>query len=481
MNKFFRLSLAALALCSMAFLVSCDEDPPLPENVAQFEAASQGLGASDTELTVNLKLVREVETAGNIVVGFTPTGVTYGTDFTTDPAAVNNQISIPVAEGATSASFKVVKTNKTGLKGDEKVVFTIASVADGLVLGTQKEFTLSFSQIIATSATMEVNGGGTQFPNQVYIDLSANRQTAVGRTTWDLAFANSGDQFRVILNSANKMMARALDKNDLAAVTSADTVGFGAQLSVEAIFAAATSVENPANAPAFVFTSPAWIDDPKGDLTKTAIASISATASENKVYIVNRGSGLGTTALGWKKIRVIRNGSNYTLQYADINSSNFTTLEVPKGATTTTFTYVSLTSNSIVTVAPAAASWDIAWSGLSNTTSFGAGPIAYYFQDMVMQNGNVSTAQVLTTTVTYDAFTEANVAALTLVNNNSINIGSSWRTTGPPPSPVGTRADRFYVIKDGDGNIYKLMFTALTTNGERGKPQFKFDLVKKGS
>ncbi|MEJ0033183.1 MAG: HmuY family protein [Bacteroidota bacterium] len=317
----------------------------------------------------------------------------------------------------------------------------------------------------------------------MFIDFSANRQTAVARTSWDLAFSSKAGEFRVLLNSANGMLVRATNKTDLGSVTTADTVGFGGQLSLGAIFGVATSVEDPADLPAWILETTTWMDDPKGDITKTAIASISATDSENKVYIVNRGTGVSNAALGWKKVRVTRDGDGYSLQYADINSSTITTVKVAKNADTD-LTYASMTSNSTVGVEPAAADWDIAWTGFTNTTNFGPGTpsFPYYFQDVVIQNtSGVATAQVLTATVSYDAFAEANLTGITFVDNNQINIGSSWRSTGPPPGPVGQKTDRFYLVKDAEGNIYKLMFTALTSDGERGKPSFKFDLVKKGS
>ena len=37
----------------------------------------------------------------------------------------------------------------------------------------------------------------------------------------------------------------------------------------------------------------------------------------------------------------------------------------------------------------------------------------------------------------------------------------------------------FYVIKDPNGNIYKLKFTGLlNNNGARGYPEFKYELLK---
>ncbi len=72
----------------------------------------------------------------------------------------------------------------------------------------------------------------------------------------------------------------------------------------------------------------------------------------------------------------------------------------------------------------------------------------------------------------------ANIAGLTF-GSSQVNIGSSWRSGGGPGSSPAVRADRFYVVKDADGNYYKVKFTALTTNGERGKPQLQYALVKK--
>src|SRR5690606_25515950 len=105
-------------------------------------------------------------------------------------------------------------------------------------------------------------------------------------------------------------------------VTAADTADFddvmivGANSSIEAL---------------------AWIDDPAGDLSKTAIASVSATTAENKVYIVNRGASNPPSdpsqpipSRGWKKIRIVRNGDGYTLQHADIAATTFQEIQITK-------------------------------------------------------------------------------------------------------------------------------------------------------
>ncbi|HTJ50748.1 MAG TPA: HmuY family protein, partial [Cyclobacteriaceae bacterium] len=311
-------------------------------------------------------------------------------------------------------------------------------------------------------ATMTIAGGGATYPNQVFIDLSANRQVSVLRTSWDLGFY-MGDDFKVVVNSTTAMMARAIDKNDLTTVTADDTVGFAKEESISAF--------NP--------DAMAWIDDPAGDLSKTAIASISLTDAENKVYIINRGSGIGNPApsRGWKKVRIIRNGSGYTLQHADIASTTFSEIQITKDDTYL-FKHVSF-ENGAVEVEPAKDKWDISWSYFTNTTVSGSSTIPYAFQDLILQNRyEIQTAKVLTSAVTYANFAESDLASLTF-SSSQIGIGADWRRTSPSPAIVYD--DRFYVINDADGNYFKLKFNSILTDGVRGTPQFEYALVKKGS
>jgi hypothetical protein len=476
MNSIFKSALSAIAICGLLFFTACKEDPELPDNVVGFQSAELGITESETELDIVITLSREATEAADITISVDENGLAYNFDYSTFPAATGNLITVPVTVGATEVTLTVTKAEGVLFDGDETLVFTITDAPASLVVSDDNQLTLSFAEIVATSGDMEINGGGATYPNKVFIDLSANRQTAVARTAWDLGFY-SGDDFRVILNSSNGMMAYALDKTDLASVTNADTAVLRSRLSLDAVFAAINS--NPT--PEWVPSAIGWIDDPTGDLTKTAIAQVSAAASENKVYIINRGSGPGTpaTALGWKKIRIIRNGNGYTLQHADIAASTFSELQITKNSTIG-FQYINFNTGN-VEVEPTSDKWDIAWTGFANSTNFGSGPVPYYFQDVVLQNrSGLQTVQVLTSTKTFEAFTEADLNSLDFSTQSQTKIGTNWRSGGGPGGPPSIRTDRFYVIKDADNNYYKLKFTALTTNGERGRPQFEFALIKSG-
>lgn len=316
-------------------------------------------------------------------------------------------------------------------------------------------------------STLTLNGligaeAGTSAGNSVFVDFSTDKQTAVERAAWDLGFY-SGSDFKVILNHSMGATAIALAKTDLNAVTAADTTA----LATNATLALGQGLG-----------SFSYIDNVDGTastyLAGTAIKTVSATDAENPVYIVNRGAtGLIGSNRGWQKIRVLRSGSGYTLQYAKINETTFKTLTIAKDAAYN-FKFVSFVTGA-VEVEPLKAAWDLEWT----TTSYKAGTIPYTYSDFVIINflSGVTAAEVLTTTVSYADFKEANISAVTFLGTRDV-IGSNWRAT---TGTIGVKTDRFYVLKDGAGNVYKLKFISFISNdsGVRGKPVVEYKLVKK--
>jgi hypothetical protein len=450
----FSLLLTTVVACS-------DDDPALPDNVISFQSGELGISTEEAALDVNIALSRAVAEDVSLAISFVAEGVTYGTDFTISPAPVSSTFVVTVLAGSNEASFSVEKGNNVVLDGDEKIIFTISSASDEVVIGSQSQLTLSFAEILSQGAIIDISGGGATYSNKVFLDLSANRQTAVERTAWDLGFYMQEDDFRVVLNNSVAMMARALDKNDLASVTADDTVGFKNEMVL------ASAVALP------------WIDDPSGDLTKTAVASVSDVVAENQVYIINRGAGIGSPALarGWKKVRIIRNGTGYTLQHADIAATAYSEIQIPKDDAYR-FRYI-LFETGIVDVEPVKEKWDIAWTYFVNTTAFGPDVVPYGFQDVVLQNlQGVETAKVLTSTVAYENFSEGDLAGLTFSASQTA-IGADWRRTSPSPAIV--YEDRFYAIRDAAGNYYKLKFNLILRDGVRGTPQVEYALLKAGN
>lgn len=470
MNNRYNTRIISFVLAVVVLFAACRKraDISLPDNLVVFTSTEQGITAAENSITVKVKLSRGTDQDVPVTIKFAETGVVYGTHYTTVPAANAGQLQLVVPSGNNEASFIINKVPGNLFYGDEKINYEIHSSGSPVLIGAKKTFVLSFGELLASSSTLTIDGGGPTYPNKVFIDLSANRQTAVPRTSWDLGFytAAGADSFRVILNSSVGMMAKQINKNDLNTVTAADTAGFSLDVAYSP-FAPTTS-------------QMAYVDYPNGDITRTALGLIAPTATDNKVFIINRGAGAGTPApaRGWKKIRILRNANGgYTLQHADIAATSFSTIEIAKDDAYF-FKYISF-DNGAVNVEPTKKKWDLAWTYFGNVTNFGSGEVPYLFQDFILQNRNVQVAKVLVSTKAYDDFGEANLTdgTITTWNSSQTSIGADWRRT--TPSPAQTHADRYYIIKDGEGNYYKLKFTALTDNGQRGFPSIAFALVKK--
>lgn len=317
----------------------------------------------------------------------------------------------------------------------------------------------------SSGSTLTLNGlianeEGTSAGNSVYVDLSSDSPTPVARDSWDLGFY-SGTEFKVILNATNGASVISVNKTDINAVTSTDfdpnnlKIGHG---------------QGNFNI----------IDDSreKNILNKTAIAPISQNDTENKVYIINRKGGSANVLPNEDlyKIRILRKGTTgYTFQYAKVNDKNFKTLDISKN-NEFNFQFVSLVKEALTNVEPAKTEWDIVW-GYSMYFTVN---IPYGFSDLIFINniGGVTAAEVLTETKSYKDFLKADASSLTFSTDRDV-IGANWRaTTG---NPAGIKSDRFYLIKDIKGNIYKLKFNSFgagNDGGTRGKPIIQYELLK---
>lgn len=319
-----------------------------------------------------------------------------------------------------------------------------------------------------TTVTLNGGAGGSSAENAAYVDMSTATATGVKRSSWDLGFS-CGSDFRVILNNTTSAGAKMTTATSLTAVGAADTIGLTLAINQMA-----------PGADQYVFFDP--ID---GSLTNTVIPAVSATAAENRVVIINRGTGGGIAARPWIKALITRNGNGYTVQYGGIQqTSGFTTVQVTKDADYH-FRYVSFDGGNIVSVQPKKAEWDFTW-GYSVYEIPGVGP--YNFSDLVSTNSlsgvTVDTRIYASATVRNEAYTKFNRDSvnvhLATFSSSRWAIGSSWRVTpAPGVTNAGVRTDRFYVIKDVQGNYYKLKFISFAAEdgGERGKPVFEYALI----
>lgn len=464
-RRFTTYAIALLALASATFFTSCEDDPALPDNIVAFETEELGLDGVD-EVEVSFTLDRAESVDMPLTLTYETENITYGAEFTTDPDGSTGSLTVVIPKGSTSGSFRVIKAPGTFLDGDESVTFTIDDAGETLVPGETVSVKVSFSAITSTGSELQLSGktDASPYANTVYVDFSANQQTAVDRKSWNLGFY-SGAEFKVVLNPAYQSTAAPLTKTDITTVNITDT---------ETILNLNHDVTDPNTLP--------LADHWDGDLAKTTFAAVSATESENKVYLVSFEGAKSKDQ--WFKVKVNRNGEGYRVQYARVGETTINTLDVPKNAAYN-FTFVSLESKSIVSAEPPKLNWDIEWSYSTSNSGLNT---PYWFQDFILINnvGGAQAAEVIkadatTAEASFNAFAEADLAGLTLSSSRDV-IGSKWRTTGGPGGgATGIKRDRFYVVKDPRGNVYKLKFVSMglgSDGGERGRPVIKYVLVK---
>ena len=470
-----------LFLFTMLFIgVSCSDDDSgtvTPEIlVVAFENPSLSFAAIDDQKQINLVFSTTPTESGTVTIDYTTNNATYGDndDFTTTPSGASGEIVVAITAASNTASFTFNKL-KNALEGTTKsVTFSISSISiTDAVSNGNTQLQVSFTETAATAGSFAPEVGGPNEPNQVYVDLSSLSETTANRASWDLGF-HSGADFRVVINGSIFMAAAKLDATDIDAVTPNDVEALQPQVAVGTF--------DPSNI--------VYVDDIEGDLANTALAEISSTDAENKVYLVNLGFPVGTeppkvlggeavsdkdNPRGWKKIRILRSGSDYVLQYADLDATTHNEVTIPKTADYN-FTFFSFGTDDIVSVQPQGDQWDLNFTAFTNEiTGYGS----YAYPDFVVSNrlSGVEAYQVETSVMAYADFNTEDIDEASFSQDQRA-IGSNWRNGGGQNTLPTLKNDIFFILKDADGNIYKILFTALVDeSGVRGYPKFEFELL----
>ncbi|MCF4100366.1 hypothetical protein L1I30_01690 [Gillisia sp. M10.2A] len=461
---------------SMFLLGACssDDNAIIQEDfVVAFENPSLSFAAEEETKDVNLIFSRPASQDGTVTVGYTATNAIYGEDedFVTLPNAVDGEIFIDFFAGDEGASFNFTKL-KDAIEGTEKMItFNIQSISieDAYVSGNTT-VQVTFEETAALGGTNAPEVGGVNQPNQVYIDLSAQKSMIINREAWDLGFY-SGDDFRVIINGSLYMAAAELEATNIDLITAADVAELQSQVAVGTFDAANAK----------------YVDTPDGNLEGTAIKKISAEEIENKVYLINLGYEVGTETAetgavditdeprGWMKIRVLRSDNGYTLQYAPLDSDSHSEVNISKDATYN-FQYFSLVEEKEVVAQPKQGEWDLLFTVFTNEIpGFGS----YGYADFIVTNrlDGVKSYQVESETIAYSEFTSENVDT-SLFEEDQRAIGSKWRNGGGPGTLPSLKENIYFVVKDPAGNNYKLKFTSLLDeDGMRGYPSFEYALL----
>ena len=466
-----------LLIISLITILSCQNDDSVINN-NQVAFTSFSVPVNNAPISLNIVFDKPIAADGFLTLSVTNNNVAYETDYTTNPLTIEDEIIVPFAAGVTNVSF-IFQPLAIAVEGQQKSVsIKITDVSIGAVAIPENTSTvdLIFGEAPLAQNTVTALLGGANAPNQVYIDLSSGMQTGILRTNWDLGFF-AGDGFRVKLNASLGMAVKQINSTDLEEVLAIDsTVAVGTQNG--------GVVENG---------DVSYVDNPDGTINGTII-SVAENEDDNKVYLVNLGFALNPTtpslgeispfgaSRGFLKIRVLRDGDGYKLQYAQPDATTYTEVLISKQPTHN-FTFFSFDANSVVNVEPQKDKWDLNLTTFTNYLDFGTGNVSFLVSDFAAINnlGGTRAYEVIETAgLTYDSFSAINVEngqfALSEAGNQTV-IGSNWRV-GEPFGVAEVKSDRFYILRDEASNIYKLKFISLVNeSGERGTIQFQYQLV----
>ncbi|SRR5690554_974316 len=454
-------------------LVGCSDDDNTGGGSTSVSFATPSVNLTEETTPVVISFSKPTSSSGTITLSVVETSADYGVDYTTEPVGSSSVLELDFEAGVLNVAFDFNKLIPA-IEGQVKnVEYTITGVSTGYEIMGNSTTILNFNETALVGNSLSPEVGGPNQANQVYIDLSSGAMTVVPRVSWDLGFY-AGNEFRVILNNSVKMSAKSMENTDMSALLSEDSsmlIGQGA---------------GNAN----------QVDDPSGIITGTAIAEISANDQENFVYLINLGNNpsdvppaLGSVAAdngphrGWKKVRILRDGNGYKIQYADLNSTSYSEAVITKNAAYN-FTFFSFNTESVVNVEPEKDKWDINFTTFTNVVNFGT-LLPYFYPDFVTNNsrGGALVYGVSTDDFSYDNFGVSDVDYSKFIEDQR-GIGSSWRgTTAPgadgfPVSQFVLKDNVFYVLKDPAGNLYKIKMTGgALENQERGHPTFQYELL----
>jgi len=455
-------------------IVGCSDDDNKGGAATSISFAIPSVNLTDeVTTTVGISFSKPTTSAGTITIKVVETEAEHGVDYTTVPAVALTTLNIEFDSGVSQVTFDFNKLIPAFEGQVKNVEFTITDVSTGYEIVGNTTTILNFNESALVGNSLSPEVGGPSQANQVYIDLSSGAMTTVPRVSWDLGFY-SGDEFRVILNNSVKMSTKSMGNSDMTAVVAQDD----SMLIVQG----AGNVEQ--------------VDNPSGIITGTAITEISENEEDNYVYLINLGSNpsenapvLGSVAAdtgshrGWKKVRILRDGTGYKIQYADLNATSYNEVSIAKNVAYN-FTFFSFDSESIVNVEPEKDKWDINFTTFTNVVNFDV-PRPYFYPDFVTNNsrGGAMVYSVSTDDISYDNFSLSDVDNSKFIEDQR-GIGSSWRGTsamgpnGLPLSQFVLKDEVFYVLKDPAGNLYKIKMTeGALPNLERGHPTFQYALL----
>lgn len=284
--------------------------------------------------------------------------------------------------------------------------------------------------------TNEVNLS-SNYKWQIYFNLEENKVVGQNiKTTWDLGFESDPNNHRIILNSSKSMFVYLTGQTNFQLVN--DTTGY---------------------------TSSRKLDEPNGDMTKTAIGDWTT----GKIYIIDRGYDEVGAHQGFYKTKFLSADENaFEFVIAQLNSNQLDTVLLPVDDTYN-FSFFNLSSGQQVIVEPPKEEWDLVFTQYTHIF-YEPEETPYLVTGCLLNRYN--TNSLLDETLNFD---EANLETTTSLelNNDIDEIGYDWKEFSGSTYIIDS--DKTYIIEDQNGFFYKWRFIDFySSTGDKGNPVWEY-------
>ncbi|GGB75838.1 hypothetical protein GCM10007424_14740 [Flavobacterium suaedae] len=305
-----------------------------------------------------------------------------------------------------------------------------------LLLASLFVSTITVAQEDYTEVTIPLQ---PSYTDQVFFDFSTETQTAVTAANWDIAFLRISQMetgVRINDSAGIQVFEASSDVNDW------DNIDLANEGTWTELFNSATTWLTGA------FDTGSgeygWGDYNPGNHHVTgSVVFVLKYADES-----------------YKKLVIEDYFGGYTIKYADWTGTEWAedeTATIPNGDTSYTFNFYSLTTDEVVSVAPADADWDLAFGRYYDNVGTAEEPMMYLVSGGLHNSATVTVAQVDETGNTENEITlPENSAYSTDINT----IGSDWKEFNMGEFVYDIDTELTYYVKNEDGNIYRMYFTA---------------------
>ncbi len=287
----------------------------------------------------------------------------------------------------------------------------------------------------------------SNYDKQFYFDLFTNQIIASNNNeAWDLAFDASENGYHIWLNSSKLMQAWNTGRKDFTAVNSQA----GAKWE--------------------------W-DYPDGDIQKNAIGEWGAfnngnVVSNKHVYIIDRGVNKNENSFGRRKV-VFESLENetYKVRFSRVDGGDEHIVDIPKDSRYNRVYFSLDNGGEVVKVEPEKNTYDLIFTRYTHIF-LEYDTLPYLVTGALLNISNVQAAK--DSTLKFDEIELTDIDKFNFSSNRDA-IGYDWKSFDINIEKYDIIAGKFYVVKDQEGNYYKLRFLDFFSDtGERGFPKFEY-------